>query len=181
MRVAGETTDSLGLGVPDLWTRAQFGTLSGMTTNSDRDGDGVTDKLEYQYGLSATLTDSDGDGMPDGWELKFKLEPSWPADATDDDDGDGFTNAQEYFADTNPTNASSRLALIAAKTQTNGLQISWTGGTAVTQIIETRSDLISTNETWTAFFTNLPPTPITNTLPQSGAATNMIFRLKAWR
>ena len=179
---AGETTDTLGLGVPDLWTREQFGTLSGMTTNSDRDGDGVTDAQEYQLGLSPILADSDADGMPDGWEIKFKLDPSWAADAADDDDSDGFTNLQEYFADTNPTNFSSRLALIAAAAQTNGLQISWIGGTGVTQVIESRRDLISTSEPWTAFFTNTPPTLVTNSLFPSGASsTNMMFRIRTWR
>jgi formylglycine-generating enzyme required for sulfatase activity len=176
----GATTDSLGLGVPDLWTRAQFGTLSGMTTNSDRDGDGITDMQEFQLGLSPILADTDGDGMPDGWEIKFTLDPSWAADAADDDDGDGFTNRQEYLADTNPTNSASLLAIIGIASQSNGTQLAWIGGTGVTQIVELRRDLVSTSETWSAFFTNTPPTGITNSIIHAGA-TNLLYRINVHR
>ena len=43
--------------------------------------------------------DSDGDGMPDYWEKsrKVKLDPKNPADAIQDNDGDGYTNLEEYI------------------------------------------------------------------------------------
>jgi hypothetical protein len=43
--------------------------------------------------------DIDGDGMPDLWEEKYGLNPRDPSDAVRDDDGDGFTNLEEYRAD----------------------------------------------------------------------------------
>jgi fimbrial isopeptide formation D2 family protein len=48
------------------------------------------------------VVDSDKDGMPDWWEVANNLDPLNPADANLDNDGDGFTNLQEYKNGTNP-------------------------------------------------------------------------------
>src|SRR5439155_2395345 len=57
--------------------------------------------------------DSDGDGMPDDWELAMGLAP-FTDDADEDADGDGLSNLQEYFAGTNPLDASSHVRIDAA-------------------------------------------------------------------
>lgn len=54
----------------------------------------------------AVVLDADGDGMPDEWEKKFGLN-SAAADATDDKDGDGFTNLEEFQAKTDPSDVKS--------------------------------------------------------------------------
>jgi hypothetical protein len=41
--------------------------------------------------------DSDHDGMPDDWEKQKGLDPKNPRDATQDRDGDGYTNIEEYL------------------------------------------------------------------------------------
>jgi len=51
--------------------------------------------------------DNDTDGTADSWELAHGLNPNDPADASRDDDGDGFTNLQEYLDGTDPANPGS--------------------------------------------------------------------------
>ncbi len=41
--------------------------------------------------------DSDGDGMPDAWEQQHGLNPNDVADGSQDRDGDGYTNVEEYL------------------------------------------------------------------------------------
>ena len=53
------------------------------------------------------VLDTDSDGMSDKWELAHGLNPN-VSDASGDLDGDGFTNAQEYAAGTDPANSASK-------------------------------------------------------------------------
>lgn len=55
--------------------------------------------------------DTDGDEMPDGWELRFGLDNVVP-DGAYDLDGDGFTNLEEFKADTVPNDMQSHPPLI---------------------------------------------------------------------
>ena len=50
----GAATDTVGLGLPDVWVRSHFSSLSAVTATSDHDGDGLSDVVEYQYGLDPT-------------------------------------------------------------------------------------------------------------------------------
>lgn len=43
----------------------------------------------------APLPDADADGMPDAWETRRGLDPTDPADAWEDRDGDGWSNLEE--------------------------------------------------------------------------------------
>lgn len=47
--------------------------------------------------------DADADLMLDTWELRYGLDPTNPADALADADGDGIGNVQEYFNGSAPT------------------------------------------------------------------------------
>jgi hypothetical protein len=41
--------------------------------------------------------------MPNAWESKFGLDPKDLSDNTQDKDGDGYTNLEEYLNGTDPT------------------------------------------------------------------------------
>jgi hypothetical protein len=54
--------------------------------------------------------DSDRDGLPDDWEREHG-ESLRVLSGAGDNDEDGFTNQEEYVADTNPLSASSNLRI----------------------------------------------------------------------
>lgn len=44
-----------------------------------------------------SCTDTDHDGMPDAWETKYGFNPNSAADGSQDTDGDGYTNVEEFL------------------------------------------------------------------------------------
>ncbi|MCC2617236.1 PQQ-binding-like beta-propeller repeat protein [Aestuariibacter halophilus] len=76
--------------------------------NADTDGDGLSDGQEvHVHGSSPVKTDTDGDGMPDKWEVDANLSPSTPLDAALDADGDGYTNLEEFWGNSDPNDGAS--------------------------------------------------------------------------
>lgn len=49
------------------------------------------------YAAGEAPPDADEDGMPDPWETARGLNPNDPADASEDADGDGYTNIEAYI------------------------------------------------------------------------------------
>jgi len=70
------------------------------------------DPLNNTASFTAVLwIDDDNDGLPRWWELANGLSDSNPLDGTGDRDGDGFPDAAEYLAGTNPRNGSDFLRI----------------------------------------------------------------------
>lgn len=65
----------------------------------------ATDTAEQVFVLTVSVSDRDRDGLPDGWEQENGTDPDAP-DASDDPDGDGLTNLEEYTRGTDPHDAS---------------------------------------------------------------------------
>jgi autotransporter-associated beta strand protein len=90
--------------------------------------DGQTNSAAAPAGLNvAGLVDANFNGIPDAWESLYGI-----SNANADDDGDGMSNLQEYFANTNPTNSSSAIRITSVSVNGDGhATISWqsTGGT----------------------------------------------------
>jgi hypothetical protein len=60
--------------------------------------------------------DRDGDGMPNTWEQQYGLNPDLYDDWDDDPDHDGAINLYEYLAGTDPTSAASVFELLISGT-----------------------------------------------------------------
>jgi streptogramin lyase len=74
----------------------------------DSDADGLADGDEvHVHGTNPASADTDADRMPDGWEVSFGLDPLRD-DASEDLDGDGWTNFQEFRDGTDPTDPTSK-------------------------------------------------------------------------
>jgi hypothetical protein len=64
--------------------------------------------------------DMNQNGLPDAWETTYGV-----TDPNGDDDGDGATNLQEYWAGTNPTNSLSWLRIVDINQGQYGYQVVW--------------------------------------------------------
>jgi hypothetical protein len=83
-----------------------------------------------------------GDGIPNGWKQQYGLNPFDPALATEDPDGDGMSNLQEYLAGTDPTNNASYFHVISVTPEGSDICITWMCGSGRTNVVQSASDLI---------------------------------------
>ncbi|MBR4170851.1 MAG: S8 family serine peptidase [Kiritimatiellae bacterium] len=111
-------------------------------------------------------------GVPAWWFARYLAENTENA-ANDDPDGDGHSNQEEYLAGTIPIETESSLRILAYGV-TN---LTWQGGSSRTQLVE-RADTLGANANWTAIYTNLPPTPITNTVELAPTAPRSFYRIR---
>jgi formylglycine-generating enzyme required for sulfatase activity len=174
----GAATDTVGLGLPDIWVRAHFGTLSAVTATSSHSGNGLTDIQEFQCGLDPNVWSSANDGIPDGWAIQYGFDPTL-ASVASMINSNGNTTLQNYTADLNPTNAASQFAFIGMTVSNNAVQFGWIGGVNATQYLLSASTLTATQ--WNVIFTNVPPTSITNYLVQPAGRSNLFYRIRAER
>lgn len=93
--------------------------------------------------------DHDLDGMPDEWEQANQLNPTNGLDGAVDDDRDGFTNEQEYQADTDPGDDASYFALTAFTHEAGDNRLTFVSSTGRLYQAEVAST--AGQETWTNF------------------------------
>jgi hypothetical protein len=116
-------------------------------------------------GLTLSLfIDLDRDGIPAGWETANGFSDSNPADATQDTDRDGYSNAQEWIAGTNPRDGSSflKVSQISSAPTVDGplVELAWPSVEGRTYTVERSLDL----QSWTELDSDLAATPPTNQL-----------------
>jgi hypothetical protein len=99
---------------------------SGLVTGDLNRGQ---DAFGVSVDTNAALVDSDGDGIPDWWMMKYfghaTGEVGDLSRASDDADGDGVSNLQEYFAGTSPINQTSVFRLLAAVPANSKMNLTW--------------------------------------------------------
>jgi len=93
--------------------------------------------------VAVAVTDRDGDGIPDAWETQFGLDPDDRNDGDLDLDGDGLTNAGEYAAGTQPDDAGSSFRFIEVSADPAvGVAVRWASVAGKTYTIERSTQLL---------------------------------------
>ncbi len=100
----------------------------------------------YVAWIKSVITDydTDMDGLPDWYETLYAGDGTSMV-ATNDLDGDQFTNYEEWIADTVPDDGNSYLRISA---YTNASEIVFAGSTNRQYRIDYRTQLADTNEVW---------------------------------
>lgn len=81
--------------------------FAGTPRPLDGNGDGLALPDLGAYEFLRAASDSNDDGIPDGWTYDHGLDPTDPAVASSDPDGDGAATDAEWMADTDPVDATS--------------------------------------------------------------------------
>jgi len=127
--------------------------------------------------FSADLAPRD---TPEWWLALHKLTNgglSFAQAELADDDGDKVIAADEWIADTIPTNADSYLRFTEMIPPAPGLVMKHAGGTQAWRFVEYSVDL----DDWYFLGSNAPPTRVTNSLGIGPALPRMYFRVRAHR
>lgn len=144
---------------------------------TDQRGSGFPRKRGVRVDMGACEypnPDEDADGMPDEWESAFDLDPLDDADAGEDWDGDGALNAQEFIADTLPTNGASFFHISEVAVDPAQAGVTFPSSTARVYRLHAASDL---SGAWTEVGSAVTGAPGTTMLLDTPAPTARVHRV----
>jgi len=139
---------------------------------------GVT--ADYKYDLAHNLTgigqvaDTDDDGLPDYWEIKH-FGNLTTTDGTEDQDGDGLTDLEEYLAASDPTSASSSFLFYGSPPSPTTFIVRWASASNRTYTINYTTNLM---ESFSVLATNVVGTPPVNEYSHTIAAFHTFYRVE---
>jgi subtilisin family serine protease len=144
-------------------------------------GAGTTSRavsLLVQPGLDPN-GDADCDGIPNQWEIDNGFDPFNPADALEDEDGDGFTNLEEYLCGTDPNDPNDFCPSLSMRVSGNDVVLNWNSKT--NRKYQVQYFMNSVPPVWTNLGSQLLGTGGLMQLMDPGAVTNnsgRAYRLK---
>jgi len=130
--------------------------------------------------------DIDGDGIADAWERTY-TNTLTAFTATRDADHDGFSDQEEYLADTHPLDAGSQLRIteysVGFVAGSDVDTLTWTSEPTRQYRVQHRTD-VSTNAVWLTLQALFPPDPGATTAETIGfppGSSRRFFRVQALR
>jgi formylglycine-generating enzyme required for sulfatase activity len=124
---------------------------------------------------AASDPDADGDKVPDWWESAYFGIDASTIDGTEDSDKDGHSNAEEYAAGTDPTDAKSVFEATALEDSgSNTRVLSWKSAVGKTYRIERTSSLV---EPFVPVATGITATPPVNSYPVPDSDSAGFYRI----
>lgn len=113
-------------------------------------------------------------GVPELWLAGYGFTGNFEAAAEGDHDSDGMYTWQEWHADTDPTNTLSLLKLTRVQPTPGAVELTWIGGIHRTQRLQRATTPAGP---WIDIYTNLPPTPVMNSIQLPYGSNPEFFRV----
>jgi hypothetical protein len=134
--------------------------------------------VKFQHGGgNATVSfgpDSVGDGPTDSWRQYYGI-----SDDNADNDGDGYTNAQEYFTGTNPNDPQSALGVGSVAAQAGGFLVTWPSQLGIPYRVQWKNSM--TDSMWQSIAPDFTGTGSTVNWTDDGSQTGGLSLQRFYR